>query len=84
MHNPSPTFHGTSLSGSVQTSQAPAAYLMRSRWTSTWARPQNSDDGYSSDSILSHALNDFKKMSTNFCVYRLVGQLDLSCRFVTS
>lgn len=45
MNDPSPTFHGTSQSTPMH--QAPAPHSMRSRRTSTWARPRNSDDGYS-------------------------------------
>ncbi|KAL0326495.1 UNVERIFIED_CONTAM: SNARE-interacting protein KEULE, partial [Sesamum angustifolium] len=62
MNDPSPTFHGTSQAASVRTGQGPAPHSMRSRRTATWARPRNSDDGYSSDSILRHASSDFKKM----------------------
>ncbi|XP_038725305.1 SNARE-interacting protein KEULE-like isoform X2 [Tripterygium wilfordii] len=44
-NDPSPTAHGTSQPASVR--QAPEAHSMRSRRTPTWARPRNSDDGYS-------------------------------------
>lgn len=47
MNEPSPTFHGTSLSASARTGQIAAPHSMRSRRTATWARPRNSDDGYS-------------------------------------
>ncbi|CAK9173146.1 unnamed protein product [Ilex paraguariensis] len=73
LNDPSPTFHGSSLAGSVQTSQAPAAHSMRSRRTATWARPRNSDDGYSSDSILRHASSDFKKMGQRIFVFIVGG-----------
>ncbi|CAI9784481.1 unnamed protein product [Fraxinus pennsylvanica] len=48
MNDPSPSFHGTSqTASSVRTGQGPAPHSMRSRRPATWARPQNSDDGYS-------------------------------------
>nr|CAD1835546.1 unnamed protein product [Ananas comosus var. bracteatus] len=57
MNDPSPSFHGTTQqSVSVRTSPAhQPAHSMRSRRGATWARPRNSDDGYSSDSVLRHA-----------------------------
>ncbi|KAA8522289.1 hypothetical protein F0562_012962 [Nyssa sinensis] len=73
MNDPSPTFHGTSQVLSAQTSQVPAAHSMRSRRTATWARPRNSDDGYSSDSILRHASSDFKKMGQRIFVFIVGG-----------
>ncbi|XP_022870504.1 SNARE-interacting protein KEULE-like [Olea europaea var. sylvestris] len=48
MNDPSPSFHGTSqTASSVRIGQGPAPHSMRSRRTATWARPRNSDDGYS-------------------------------------
>lgn len=47
MNDPSPTFHGTSQSLPVRTTHSQPAYSMRSRRPATWARPRNSDDGYS-------------------------------------
>lgn len=47
MNDPSPTFHGTSNPASIRSSQAPPVHSMRQRRTPTWARPRNSDDGYS-------------------------------------
>ncbi|KAK9270270.1 hypothetical protein L1049_025847 [Liquidambar formosana] len=73
MNDPSPTFNGNSHVASVQASQAPAAHSMRSRRTATWARPRNSDDGYSSDSILRHASSDFKKMGQRIFVFIVGG-----------
>ncbi|KAB5564407.1 hypothetical protein DKX38_004461 [Salix brachista] len=70
MNEPSPTFHGTSQSTPVH--QVPA-HSMRSRRTPTWARPRNSDDGYSSDSILRHASSDFKKMGQRIFVFIVGG-----------
>ncbi|KAJ6426721.1 hypothetical protein OIU84_022335 [Salix udensis] len=62
MNDPSPTFHGTSQSTPMH--QAPAPHSMRSRRTSTWAQPRNSDDGYSSD---------FKKMGQRIFVFIVGG-----------
>ncbi|KAL0373081.1 UNVERIFIED_CONTAM: SNARE-interacting protein KEULE, partial [Sesamum calycinum] len=73
MNDPSPTFHGTSQVASVRTGQGPAPHSMRSRRTATWARPRNSDDGYSSDSILRHASSDFKKMGQRIFVFIVGG-----------
>ncbi|KAL9406327.1 hypothetical protein Peur_003299 [Populus x canadensis] len=71
MNGPSPTFHGTSQSTPMH--QAPAPHSMRSRRTPTWARPRNSEDGYSSDSILRHASSDFKKMGQRIFVFIVGG-----------
>ncbi|KAL2472441.1 SNARE-interacting protein KEULE [Abeliophyllum distichum] len=73
MNDPSPSFHGTSQTASVRTGQGPAPHSMRSRRTATWARPRNSDDGYSSDSILRHASSDFKKMGQRIFVFIVGG-----------
>ncbi|PIN27089.1 Vesicle trafficking protein Sec1 [Handroanthus impetiginosus] len=73
MNDPSPTFHGTSQPASVRTGQVPAPHSMRSRRPATWARPRNSDDGYSSDSILRHASSDFKKMGQRIFVFIVGG-----------
>ncbi|KAH9679767.1 SNARE-interacting protein KEULE [Citrus sinensis] len=71
MNDPSPTFHGTTLS--ALTHEVPAAHSMRSRRTPTWARPRSSDDGYSSDSVLKHASSDFKKMGQRIFVFIVGG-----------
>ncbi|KAG5228473.1 SNARE-interacting protein [Salix suchowensis] len=71
MNDPSPTFHGTSQSTPMH--QAPAPHSMRSRRTSTWAQPRNSDDGYSSDSVLRHASSDFKKMGQRIFIFIVGG-----------
>ncbi|CAN4077887.1 unnamed protein product [Withania somnifera] len=73
MNDPSPTFHGTSQSASILANQVPTPHSMRSRRTATWARPRNSDDGYSSDSILKHASSDFKKMGQRIFVFIVGG-----------
>ncbi|KAF8032891.1 hypothetical protein BT93_D1698 [Corymbia citriodora subsp. variegata] len=71
MNDPSPSFHGTSQAVSSNTSSA--AHSMRSRRTATWARPRNSDDGYSSDSVLKHASSDFKKVGNRIFVFIVGG-----------
>ncbi|KAJ9549845.1 hypothetical protein OSB04_022388, partial [Centaurea solstitialis] len=74
MNDPSPTFHGRSQSESAaKLTEAPAAHSMRSRRTATWARPRDSEDGYSSDSILRHASSDFKKMGRRIFVFIVGG-----------
>ncbi|KAF6148130.1 hypothetical protein GIB67_011905 [Kingdonia uniflora] len=73
MNDPSPSAHGTPQNASMRTSSVPAAHSMRSRRTATWARPRNSDDGYSSDSILKHASSDFKRMGQRIFVFIIGG-----------
>ncbi|EPS73965.1 hypothetical protein M569_00789 [Genlisea aurea] len=77
MNDPSPSFHGTSSSSlppSLRGDSVPAPHSMRSRRTATWARPRNSDDGYSSDSVLRHASSgDFKKMGQRIFVFIVGG-----------
>lgn len=75
MNDPSPSFHGTTEASSMRTGQGqgPPAHSMRSRRTPTWARPRNSDDGYSSDSILRHASSDFKRMGRRIFVFIIGG-----------
>lgn len=68
VNDPSATFHGSS---SVQTS--PVHHSARSRRTATWARPRNSDDGYSSDSVLRHASSDFRKMGQRIFIFIIGG-----------
>ncbi|XP_040987049.1 SNARE-interacting protein KEULE-like [Juglans microcarpa x Juglans regia] len=71
LNDPSQTFHGMSHTAAVN--QAPAAHSLRSRRTPTWARPRNSDDGYSSDSMLRHTSSDFKKMGQRIFVFIVGG-----------
>ncbi|XP_011033888.1 PREDICTED: SNARE-interacting protein KEULE-like [Populus euphratica] len=71
MNDPSPSFHGTSQSTPMH--HVPAPHSMRSKRTPTWARPRNSDDGYSSDSILRHASSDSKKMGQRIFVFIVGG-----------
>lgn len=73
MNDPSPTIHGTTQGASMRATQAQPAHSMRSRRTATWARPRNSDDGYSSDSILRHASSDLKKMGKRVFVFIVGG-----------
>nr|GMD34649.1 SNARE-interacting protein KEULE-like [Ipomoea batatas]GMD78581.1 SNARE-interacting protein KEULE-like [Ipomoea batatas] len=73
MNDPSPTFHGTSQGASMRPNNIPAPHSMRSRRTATWARPRNSDDGYSSDSVLRHSSSDPKKMGQRIFVFIVGG-----------
>ncbi|XP_020691634.1 SNARE-interacting protein KEULE isoform X2 [Dendrobium catenatum] len=73
MNDPSPSFHGTMNTGSIQANDGHPAHSMRSRRTATWARPRSSDDGYSSDSVLRHASSDFKKMGQRIFVFIIGG-----------
>ncbi|KAF3960647.1 hypothetical protein ACB098_10G052500 [Castanea mollissima] len=71
LNDPSQTFHGTSQTAAVN--HAPVANPAQSKRTHKWARPRNSDDGYSSDSILRHASSDFKKMGQRIFVFIIGG-----------
>ncbi|CAL9061863.1 unnamed protein product [Musa acuminata subsp. burmannicoides] len=84
MNDPSPTFHGTSQNTSVRTTHAqPAqAHSVRSRPTATWARPRNSDDGYSSDSILRHSSSDLRKMGQRIFIFIIGGATRSELRVV--
>ncbi|KAL8484581.1 hypothetical protein ACS0TY_027038 [Phlomoides rotata] len=73
MNEPSPTIHGTSQAAAVRPGHVPTPHSMRSRRTATWARPRNSDDGYSSDSVLRHASSDFKKIGQRIFVFIVGG-----------
>ncbi|KAJ6675511.1 PROTEIN TRANSPORT SEC1A [Salix viminalis] len=83
MNDPSSTDQETTRRGSVRKSHAspaPAiperkapAQSMRSRRTTTWARTSNSDDGYSSDSVLKSASKEFKKMGQRIFVFIIGG-----------
>ncbi|XP_042024624.1 SNARE-interacting protein KEULE-like isoform X1 [Salvia splendens] len=69
MNEPSPTIHGSSHAVTARSDSMPTPHSKRSRRTATWARPRNSDDGYSSDSILRHASSDFRKMGQRIFVF---------------
>ncbi|TVU13295.1 hypothetical protein EJB05_40339 [Eragrostis curvula] len=75
MNDPSPSFRGISGSVSAQTSPAhqPAQSMRSRRIGGTWARPRNSDDGYSSDSVLKHASSDFRKLGQRLFVFVIGG-----------
>lgn len=83
MNDPSSTDQEKTKRGSVRkslASPAPAvperkapAQSMRSRRTATWARTSNSDDGYSSDSVLKSAAREFKKMGQRIFVFIIGG-----------
>ncbi|CAN6466579.1 unnamed protein product [Victoria cruziana] len=72
MNDPSVTVHG-SQSAPVRTTHGQPAHSMRSRRPATWARPRQSDDGYSSDSILRHGSSDFKRMGKRIFVFVIGG-----------
>ncbi|KAG8662166.1 hypothetical protein MANES_01G072801v8 [Manihot esculenta] len=67
LNDPSATFHGTSHAAAMH--EPPAPHSMRSRRTPSWARPRNSDDGYSSDSVLRHSSSDLKRMGRRIFVF---------------
>lgn len=75
MSDPSSSFRGIPSSMSARASPAhPPAQSMRSRWTGgTWARPRNSDDGYSSDSVLKHASSDMRKLGRRLFIFVVGG-----------
>jgi len=85
MNDPSPSFHSTPVSTPQRTTNnAPhvPAQSVRSRRTGTWARPRNSDDGYSSDSVLRHASSDFRKMGQRIFVFVIGGATRSELRVV--
>ncbi|CAK7347916.1 unnamed protein product [Dovyalis caffra] len=83
MNDPSSTVQESTRRGSVRKSHASAApaaperkapaQSMRSRRTATWARTSNSDDGYSSDSVLKTATKEFKRMGQRIFVFIVGG-----------
>nr|GEV48666.1 SNARE-interacting protein KEULE-like isoform X2 [Tanacetum cinerariifolium] len=74
INDPSPTFHERTQSKSAEMVESPApAHLVRSRRTPTWARPRDSEDGNSSDSILRHTSTDFNKMGRRIFVFIIGG-----------
>ncbi|KAK3145179.1 hypothetical protein QOZ80_4AG0324720 [Eleusine coracana subsp. coracana] len=75
MNDPSPSFRGIPGSVSAQTSPAhqPAQSMRSRRIGGTWARPRNSDDGYSSDSVLKHASSDFRKLGQRLFIFVIGG-----------
>ncbi|GLT78337.1 hypothetical protein SLA2020_498760 [Shorea laevis] len=73
MNEPNPTFHGGLSKGSSIHDEPAVAHSMRSRRTPSWARARNSDDGYSSDSVLRYASSDLKKMGKRIFVFIVGG-----------
>ncbi|KAJ4727123.1 SNARE-interacting protein KEULE [Melia azedarach] len=83
MNNPSPAAQEANQTSSVRKKAAAAAaaapekktpaHSMRSRRTPSWAKPHNSDDGSSSDSILKHASADLRKMGQRIFVFIIGG-----------
>ncbi|KAJ4788921.1 Syntaxin-binding protein 1 [Rhynchospora pubera] len=87
MNNPSPSFHSTPVSTPQRTTNSAPhvpAVSVRSRrgGGGTWARPRNSDDGYSSDSVLRHASSDFRKMGQRIFVFIIGGATRSELRVV--
>ncbi|PWA61281.1 sec1-like protein [Artemisia annua] len=72
MNDPSPTFHGVSHAVSARVLDTPSAHSMRSR-RSTWARPRNSEDWYSSDSVLRRTTSEFRKMGKRIFIFIVGG-----------
>ncbi|KAK9668258.1 hypothetical protein RND81_13G045500 [Saponaria officinalis] len=72
LNDPSPTFHGTTRSTAIQYTDTLSA-AAHSKRTPTWARARNSDDGYSSDSVLKHVSSDFKRMGKRIFVFIVGG-----------
>ncbi|KAJ9188444.1 hypothetical protein P3X46_003803 [Hevea brasiliensis] len=79
MNEPSSTVQETTTKASARSSNAPVApekktpHSMRSRRTATWARPNHSDDGYSSDSVLKNTSLDLRKMGKRVFVFIIGG-----------
>jgi len=75
MNDPSPSFRGIPGSTSARTSPAhqPAQSMRSRRIGGTWARPRNSDDGYSSDSVLKHASSDLRKLGPRLFIFVIGG-----------
>ncbi|CAD6261271.1 unnamed protein product [Miscanthus lutarioriparius] len=75
MNDPSPSFRGIPGSTSARTSPVhqPAQSMRSRRIGGTWATPRNSDDGYSSDSVLKHASSDFRKLGQRLFIFVIGG-----------
>ncbi|KAL0907557.1 hypothetical protein M5K25_021973 [Dendrobium thyrsiflorum] len=82
MNDPSHSFHEATNGTPVRTSSSQPAHSMRSRRPATWARPRNSDDGYSSDSVLKYASSDFKNMGQRIFVFIIGGATRSELRVV--
>lgn len=72
--DPGSTFQASwaDIPSSINNSR-PAHSRRTSRATSTWARPRQSDDGYSSESILRHATSDPKILGQRIFVFIIGG-----------
>ncbi|EOY17268.1 Sec1/munc18-like (SM) proteins superfamily [Theobroma cacao] len=66
LNGPSATSYGSSPTSHVHQG---LAHSTRSRRTPTWAKRQNVDDKYSSDSVLKHASSDLKRMGRRIFVF---------------
>ncbi|XP_057827206.1 SNARE-interacting protein KEULE isoform X1 [Cryptomeria japonica] len=67
-------FHSSRMdAASVRSANSQAYSVRTSRPASTWARPRNSDDGYSSDSALRHATSDPKILGKRIFVFVIGG-----------
>jgi len=72
--DPSSTFQASWADIQSSTNSSRPAHSRRtSRATSTWARPRQSDDGYSSESSLRHATSDFKILGKRIFVFIIGG-----------
>lgn len=72
--DPSSTFPGSWADSPSSTNNSRPAHSRRtSRATSTWARPRQSDDGYSSESSLRHAISDPKILGKRIFVFIIGG-----------
>lgn len=86
MNQTAPTAQKADTGGAqpVRAGKLSNPHSVRSRRTANWAKPRNSDDGYSSDSVIGNTSNDFKMMGNVYLFSLLVGRHDQSYGFVTS
>uniref|UniRef100_A0A166FFG9 SNARE-interacting protein KEULE n=1 Tax=Daucus carota subsp. sativus TaxID=79200 RepID=A0A166FFG9_DAUCS len=75
MNEPSPVAQKANTGGaqSARGGNQSNPHSVRSRRTTNLVRPRNSDDGYSSDSVIGHAQNDFKKMGQRIFIFIVGG-----------
>ncbi|KAH9328210.1 hypothetical protein KI387_000318, partial [Taxus chinensis] len=68
-------YHSSRMDASSlrSTNSQPVHSVRTARPASTWARPRNSDDGYSSDSALRHATSDPKVLGKRIFVFIIGG-----------
>ncbi|KAL8137125.1 hypothetical protein V2J09_003126 [Rumex salicifolius] len=79
MNDPSPTVHRSNPASYVQVE---ASAVSRRTRHATWARPRNSDDGYSSDSLLRHASSDVRRMGQRIFIFIVGGATRSEVRLV--